>query len=370
MRILVAGAGIAGLTFAALMKQRGRDVELIDAAQDPSAITYPLVLAPMGSRVLHGFGILRRFRAANPGVDILRVANVAGRAIGELDLRALVGSEERCRIVQRTALLRLLAELGGDPPVVAGTTIENIVEDGDKVSVLLSNGTNGRYDLVVGADGIQSAVRAKCMPQTSRFDTGWGGWTFAVDNAEPGRALEYWSSGRMLALHSGAWEMSGMVCAPARKLKKGDRKERVQSLFRNAGASAKAALDEFPDDSQTLVWCKITDSRAARWVKGRVCLLGDAACAVLPTSPLGASLAMESAAVLADELSRAGSATIPQALGFYEKRCRARSQMAQDESRKTAKSLFRSNPLTAMTYDPANRFADYRIIGKLLATPV
>jgi len=358
------------LTFAALMKQRGRDVELIDAAEDPSAITYPIVLAPMGSRVLHGFGILRRFRAANPGIDILRVANVEGRAFGELDMRALVGSEERCRVVQRKALLRLLAELGGDPPVTAGTTIETLADDGDKVAVSLSNGTNGLYDLVVGADGAQSAVRAKYLPQVNRFDTGWAGWTFPVDDAEPGRALEYWSRGRMLALHAGAWEMSGMICAPARKIKNSDRQERVQALFRRAGGNAKTAADEFPDDSQTLSWCKIEDRRAARWMKSRVCLLGDAACSFLPTSPLGAAMAMESAAVLADELSRAGSATIPQALNFYEKRCRSRSEMAQDESRKNAKTLFRSNPLTAMTYDPAKRFADYRIIGKLLATPV
>jgi 2-polyprenyl-6-methoxyphenol hydroxylase-like FAD-dependent oxidoreductase len=236
--------------------------------------------------------------------------------------------------------------------------------------VFLSNGTNGRYDLVVGADGAQSAVRAKCMPKTDRFDTGWAGWTFSVDNAEPGRTLEYWSSGRMLALRSGAWEMTGMLCAPSRKIKKDDRKERVQALFRAAGENAKAAIDAFPDDSKTLASCKIEDRRAARWVRNRVCLLGDAACSFLPTSPLGASMAMESAAVLADELSRAGSATIPQALAFYEKRCRARSEMAQDESRKTAKALFRANPLMAMTYDPSKRFADYKIIGQLLAKPV
>jgi 2-polyprenyl-6-methoxyphenol hydroxylase-like FAD-dependent oxidoreductase len=370
MRILVAGAGIAGLTFAALMKQRGREVELIDAAEDPSATTYPIVLAPMGSRVLHGFGILRRFRAANPGIDILRVASVAGRAIGELDMRALVGAEERCRIVQRVALLRLLAELGGDPPVTTGTTVEKIADDGNKVAVTLSNGTEGVYDLVVGADGAQSSVRAQRMPETNRFDTGWGGWTFSVNNAEPGRALEYWSRGRMLALYSGAWEMSGLVCAPARKIKKEDRKARVRTLFRHAGENAKIAVDEFPGDAAPLPWCKLENSRARRWVKGRVCLLGDAACSFLPTSPLGAAMAMESAAVLADELSRAGSATIPSALDFYERRCRARSEMAQDENRKNARALFRANPLMAMTYDPAKRFADYKIIGTLLTTPV
>ena len=371
MRILVAGAGIAGLTFAALMKQRGRNVELIDAAEDPSANTFPIVLAPIGSRVLHSFGVLRRFRAANPGIDILRVANIEGRAFGELDMRALVGTEERCRVIQRAALLRLLAGLSDDPPIRAGTTIQNIADDGKKVTVFFSDGTNGRYDLVVGADGMHSALRQRCMPQGNSFDTHWGAWMFSVDNAEPGRALEYWSSGRMLALRSGAWEMTGLICAPANKIKDPhDRKERVQYRFRRAGANAKEALDAFPGDAEPMMWCKIEDVRAERWVQNRVCLLGDAACSFLPTSPLGAAMAMESASVLADELSRAGSATIPQALAYYEKRCRPRSVIAQDESRRTAAQIFRSNPLTAMMYDPAKRFADYRIIGKLLETPV
>jgi hypothetical protein len=44
--------------------------------------------------------------------------------------------------------------------------------------------------------------------------------------------------------------------------------------------------------------------------------------------------------------------------------------MAQDENRKNARALFRANPLMAMTYDPAKRFADYKIIGTLLTTPV
>ncbi len=185
MRILVAGAGIAGLTFAALMKQRGRDVELIDPYS--SGDDYPIVLTPIGCRVLHGFGILRRFRAANPELDILRVADARGKPVGELDLRPLVGGDERCRIVRRSALLRLLNELGREPAIIEDAAIESIAEDGAKVAVRLSNGAENRYDLVVGADGIDSAVREKHMPEKTRFITGWGCWTFPVDSAEAGR---------------------------------------------------------------------------------------------------------------------------------------------------------------------------------------
>ena len=371
MRILIAGAGIAGLTLAALLCQRGRNVEIVDKAASFSDNNHPLVLTPLGSRVLHGFGILRRFRATSPGLDILRVANGRGEIVGELDIRPLVGADEKCRIADRYALLRLLSELSQDSPIRFKTVIEEIGDEGDKVRVRLSDGSESRYDLVVGADGTDSFVRARMLSEVSRFDTGWGCWEFPTESAESGRALEYWSSGRMLGLYSGPWHMNGIACAPDRKLRgTQDRKVRMQRLFRMPGRNARSAIDAFPDDAAPLTYRKLADCRANTWVKNRICLVGDAACGFLPTSPLGASLAMEEAAVLADEIARAGSNTIPRALEFYEKRCRPRVEAAHDEVRKNAKALFRGNPLLAMSYDASKRFADYRIIGKLMATPV
>jgi len=371
MRILIAGAGIAGLTLAALLCQRGRTAEIIDKADSLADNNHPLVLTPLGSRVLHGFGILRRFRATSPELDILRIANGRGDIVGELDIRPLVGTDEKCRIADRYALLRLLSELAQEPAIQFETAIEDIVDEGDKVMVRLSNGSEGRYDLVVGADGADSSVRSRILPGTSHFDTGWGCWEFPTESAEAGRALEYWSRGRMLGLYSGPWHMNGIACAPDRKLRgTQDRKARLQKLFRLPGRNARSAIDAFPDDSASLTYRKLADCRADLWGKNRICLLGDAACGFLPTSPLGASMAMEEAAVLADEISRAGSNTIPRALEFYEKRCRPRVEAAHDEVRKNAKALFRGNPLLAMGYDPTRRFADYRIIGKLMATPI
>lgn len=62
----------------------------------------------------------------------------------------------------------------------------------------------------------------------------------------------------------------------------------------------------------------MTELKAPRWHGGRVVLVGDTAAAVLPTAGLGASLAMESAAVLSDELSRADAGHVPVALRLYE----------------------------------------------------
>jgi glycosyltransferase involved in cell wall biosynthesis len=89
-------------------------------------------------------------------------------------------------------------------------------------------------------------------------------------------------------------------------------------LFAALDGKAGAILHSLPGDEEELFFWKLADQRAESWVKDRVVLLGDAAAAFLPTAGIGASMAMESAAVLADELSRADVAHLDHALAFYE----------------------------------------------------
>jgi 2-polyprenyl-6-methoxyphenol hydroxylase-like FAD-dependent oxidoreductase len=368
MRILVVGAGVAGLTLAALLRQRGRDVEILDseAARQPD---HMMILTPLGIRVLHGLGILRRFRAMSPRLDLLRISNSKGKAAQELDLRTLSDDDEACRIVSHDALVHMLRGLILDAPTRA-TEIEGLTDEGPKVAVRTSDGVTERYDLVVGAEGTHSAVREKTGIIQETNDTGWGCWTFPVESAEPGRAIEYWGAGKMLMLVSGAWQMSGMACAPARDIQgTRHRKDHVQHLFRNFDRNAKDAIADFPNDDIPLAYRPIADFSAREWVKGRICLLGDAACALFPTSPLSASLAMESASVLAEELSRAGSRTVGAALDFYERRRRPRVEYVQSLARKASRRTFMPALLTVMR-DTRQCLVEYQTLSALMKEPI
>jgi 2-polyprenyl-6-methoxyphenol hydroxylase-like FAD-dependent oxidoreductase len=73
----------------------------------------------------------------------------------------------------------------------------------------------------------------------------------------------------------------------------------------------------------------IYDLKLQQWRRGRVVLIGDAGAAILPTAGVGASMAMESAAVLADELSRADSRFLEYSLERFIARCRARADRVQ-----------------------------------------
>ena len=95
-------------------------------------------------------------------------------------------------------------------------------------------------------------------------------------------------------------------------------------------------MSSFPTKTDDLFFWDLSDYRSHRWTSGRVALLGDASCAFLPTAGVGASMALESAAVMADELSRTNSQFVSKAFALYEKRRRRRAELAQDDSRKLA----------------------------------
>jgi 2-polyprenyl-6-methoxyphenol hydroxylase-like FAD-dependent oxidoreductase len=113
-----------------------------------------------------------------------------------------------------------------------------------------------------------------------------------------------------------------------------------------------------------------------RWSQGRVLLLGDSCTAILPTAGVGASSAMESAAVLADILTRSDSKDIPQALALYRQRRFPRAERLQKESRAMARYMFVRSGLVAGSRDLIMRglsqMGMFQMIGfsKVLDDPI
>jgi 2-polyprenyl-6-methoxyphenol hydroxylase-like FAD-dependent oxidoreductase len=161
---------------------------------------------------------------------------------------------------------------------------------------------------------------------------------------------EQWGAGRFVGLYPTPQRMGVIAAAPARALGFGardGRQMRIYDVFSKMKGRARDIIDQLPDDDADMFYWKLDDQRAKHWAKGRVVLLGDAAAAFLPTAGIGASMAMESAAVLADELSRANAKSVPLALNFYERRRRTRVEAAQDDSRKLSKMMFLRSPILA-----------------------
>jgi 2-polyprenyl-6-methoxyphenol hydroxylase-like FAD-dependent oxidoreductase len=372
MRILIAGAGIGGMTLAALLDRRGHRTTLIERAPDFEHAGYMLGLYPLGSRVLHGLSLYERFAASSVPMDIYDVHDDRGRSIRRFSMHPITARFGPIYTTTRPDLVKLLHDGLGAAKVRFGVSVQGIEQAEDEVRVTLSDGSVEACDLLVGADGIHSQVRRRVFGEKPVHDTGWGGWVFWADAAvqQADTVMEYWGTGRFLGAYPtqrgvgvfAAAPKDGAFEAPGR-----GRKSRLRALFSGMGEHVDRLLDGLPDDDASLFFWSLADVRSDEWTRDRVVLLGDAALGFLPTAGVGASMAMESAAVLADELSRTDVADLPHALGLYVKRRRRRAESIQDDSRKLARMMFVRSPIVASLRNVATHFYSVEGLARDLA---
>jgi 2-polyprenyl-6-methoxyphenol hydroxylase-like FAD-dependent oxidoreductase len=346
MRVLIAGGGVAGLTLAAKLRQQGRVPLVVERAREYGEAGYGISLYPLGSCVLHGLGVYDQFIARGVQCRRYEIADHAGQPLQSADVSVFTDDVGPMVMLSRTALIDVLRQACAELPVRMGITVTSIDQTVDVVRVVFSDGSTQEFDLVIGCEGIHSPVRAQAIGEPETFDTGWTLWTwwgpdglFASDSIR-----EFW--GR--AYFFGAYPIPGRCMFAA-----GLPNEAVE----DPGAGTEAirpqitgAFRELIDrvnkvrlafkDAVTLFAWPMIDVRSHKWYSGRVALCGDAAAAFLPTAGVGASIALRSAAALADELSRTDAEHVELALELYVKRCRKRVWGAQDDSRSAARYVF------------------------------
>jgi FAD-dependent urate hydroxylase len=372
MRILIVGAGMGGMTLAALLERRGVRSVIVERAPNFEHAGYMLSLYCLGSRVLHGLGLYQRF--AEVGVEATRyeVHDDHGRLVKAWPFDLL--NERFGPIINSTRpeLIGVLREGLSETPIRFGTALENLEQTGQEVHVQFSDGSTETFDLVVGADGIGSRVRTILFGEQPWFHTGWGGWVWwAEPSLLPASTFaEYWGAGRLLGAYPTRHRVGVFAGAPLRDAfdqPGAGRRDRLRRRFAGLGELADGMLNALPDDEAEMFFWKLSDVRSAKWVRGRVVLLGDAAAGFLPTAGLGASMAMESAAVLNDELSRTDNRFLEQALALYVKRRKRRVERIQRDSRKLARMMFISWTPLAAVRNFALRFYSLEMLARNIA---
>jgi len=357
VRVLIAGAGVAGLTLAARLAQQGRPPVVVEQATDSGA-GYAIGLYPLGSCVLHGLGRYGELLARGLVVNDYELADHAGQVMKRVDMSVLTGQVGPMVMIERASLLDILRGACAGVEIRAGVGVRSLAQDRDGVDVTLGDGTAERADLVVGCDGIDSVVRARAGGPEHRYDTGWVLWTWWAANP-PGPPVfrEWWGRGWFFGCYPAPGRMmcacggpAGQWGSPPAGRVSGSWPAQLRTLLRRyppaaAPAGAPPAMYRWP----------MRDVRASRWFHGRVALCGDAAAAFLPSAAVGASAAMRSAAALADELSRADAATVPLALELYQKRCRPIVERAQANSRQLARVMLVGRPALAWGRDQLAR---------------
>ena len=346
MRVLIVGAGVAGLVLAAKLKRQGREPVVVDRIPEYTDAGYGISLWPLGSCVLHGLGVYDEFTARGVKSRRYELADHSGEVLQKMDLSVIADSTGPIIMLSRTDLLEVLRKACGDLWIRLGTTANEIRESGDVVRVSFSDGTQAEFDLVVACDGIHSKVRSQLFSEPEVFDTGWMLWTWwGREGLVPADIVrEYWGRGVFFGAYPVLGRCMFVVGLPAGAIKdpKGPT-DAVLTVITAALSELISARDEVRlsvEDARTLFAGPMTDVRSPELYSGRVVLCGDAAAAFLPTAGVGASNAMRSAAALADELSKADAERVPLALEMYMKRCRKIVEKNQDDSREIAHLMF------------------------------
>ncbi len=348
MRILIVGAGIAGLSLASLLKQRGLNPTVIEKTGSFDSVGYMLGLFPTGANVLRALNCYSQYLDVSAAGNLYEAYTDHVQLLKQFSFSPIVERYGAYQLITRYELLNLIHQTCGDLEIRFNTQVEALMQSELEVEVLFNDQTKAIFDLVIGADGLHSHIRNLILTpgEYQYFNTGWGGWVWWSEhhNVPENTVQEFWGNGTFL----GAYPVKGKVGiiaavnapTPEQALQGRSRKEFIEKKFANIFLQRPDFLNDLPMDDQPTFFWSLNDQRTTTWHKGRVVLLGDSAAAFLPTAGVGASMALESAAVLNDILSRTGTEFIPHALDLFEKRRKTRVEKAQNDSRRLAKMMF------------------------------
>ena len=344
MKTLIVGGGVAGLTLCGLLQQRGFHPTLVERAPKFGDVGYVIVVWPSGSRILKGLGLYERLKEQGCDFTNYNISNYRGKVINSYTIDSVVEKYGPIISIYRPDLIDILKGAVSENSIRMNTTVISLADTGEGVETVFSDGSTGIYDLVIGCDGIRSKVRSDVFGDIPLRYSGMSGWGFWVnpDLCTSEGIIEYWGKGKFL----GMWPTRGRLAvftSVRRKSGVGDSVDtRIDSIRRNFAEFGGVVPDILGglDDPREIYYDEYNDLRMNSWSRGRVVLVGDAVHAILPNAGAGVSMAMESAAVLAEELCRTDSVNLTHAFGQYESRRKGRVNKVQSQSRIMGKFIY------------------------------
>lgn len=304
-RLLVVGGGIAGFGLARALSLRGVSCTLVERLPAPPGSGLGLNLPGNAVRALAALGLADE--VVDRGMRIRRreYRNRAGRLLFAVDEEAFWAEVGPSVCLRRGNLLDVLRASTAEVVPRWGTPLvrAELVDQG--VRVQLASVPTETYDLVVGADGVHSAVRAAIIPEGSlrRSLMTEASWRFTAPN--PG--VDCWT------VWSGAWGTLLLIpvdeehvygyASSTRGGAAGDDPQWLAATFAGFAEPVPSTVAAVLENRGQLYYSPVEEVRCQRWSAGRLVLIGDAAHATGPVWAQGAAMALEDCLVLADLLA-------------------------------------------------------------------
>jgi 2-polyprenyl-6-methoxyphenol hydroxylase-like FAD-dependent oxidoreductase len=311
--ILINGGGIAGPCLAFWLARQGHAVTITEQARELRAGGQAVDFRGPALDVLNKMGLLDQVRAAATQMGPVIIVDQRGKEIGRLPAEVISGELE----IHWGDLARILyAAVRDDVDYRFGVRVTGLTDTGDRVDVTFSDESTASYDLVIGADGLHSGVRALVFGPEDQLVTQLGqcfgffdmdnylgldhcGMTYgadgrtsivqATDTDKPARASFYLTDPRVVFDYR---DTEG-------------NKQLFAQRFSGMGWEVPALLKALAE-APLVYFDSIAQVHLDSYARGRVCLTGDAAWCASPRSGMGTGLAVVGAYVLAHELQAAG----------------------------------------------------------------
>jgi 2-polyprenyl-6-methoxyphenol hydroxylase-like FAD-dependent oxidoreductase len=338
-KVLVVGGGIAGMCAAIQLRKLGAAVDLAEIDSDWRPAGTGITLLGPTLRAFTEIGVIDAIMQRGWCADGVDMYGGGGEKLGQMPTRR-IGREDvpGGGGILRPVLADILREatLASGTSVHLGSTVKALQDDGRNVSVDLTDGYHQTYDLVVGADGLRSEIRARTFPDAPKPQyTGQGSWRVVVPRAETvERPAMFMGATIKAGLNPvSPDEMYLFVTEPRQSpehLDSGALPETLRSLLGEFGGVIAQVREGLTHRSPIIYrpfWALLMP---LPWHSGRTVLIGDAVHATTPHLASGAGLGVEDAIVLAQELAK--TREVEEALTAFEHRRFERCRMVVENS--------------------------------------
>ena len=308
-RVLISGAGIAGLTSAIWLGRHGFRPVVVERAAGVRADGFIISFSHHSYRFAEELGLLPRLRATSAGIRASSYHDRYGSALLKLDYQRLFDGVQVVQIMRDDMQTLLFDEAKELVEFRFGTEIEAIDQTGQHAEVTFNDGSSEVFDVVIGADGLHSAVRTLSFDpdEISHCHLGLGCAAFKLDNVLGLRHKfeTHMERNRYMVVfndrHDGlaavfVWQ-TDMSSPPPQE----DRQAILCAAFDGAPSVTAQVLDMFPADAGVYM-DPVVQVMLPQWHSQRVVLLGDAAHCMTLLSGQGASAAFTGASRLCKAL--------------------------------------------------------------------
>jgi 2-polyprenyl-6-methoxyphenol hydroxylase-like FAD-dependent oxidoreductase len=313
MRIAIIGGGIGGLTAALALRQFGFEPQVFEQAPKLLEVGAAIIMWPNAMRVLHRLGLSESVREHGGVVEQTRWLRQDGRPLNH---GVLPKSDASAIVIRRADLQHVLLSALPQDSIHLGRVFESYQQLSDRIVLNFRDGPPVECDVLIGADGLHSHVRAQLLNDGPPIDRGYSSWrgvaTHTPSSLAPETAYEIHGRGQRFGIgplgqgRVGWWATANTARGASIEYTSQANRDQLVQLFEGWCEPVLELIQATP--LTALVRNEVFDRLPSRkWGEGAMTLLGDAIHPTTPNLGQGGCLAIEDAAVLAHCLQQYGA---------------------------------------------------------------